>query len=421
MSDPHRPLRVAIDARVPAGQWGGVQQMVEGLARGLRLLEGDDEFLFIGYDDAATWLDPLLGGPCRRVPVPRSHGRSRRRRAYDAIAHRAPPAARLLAALGHRIGGLATPIQTSDGTLESLGVDAVHFVTPQAYLTDVPSVYQVMDLLHEHLPEFFSPLHRRYRREAYQAFGDRAAIISTMADWTRTDIMARMAQPSSKVAVVQLPPAVTPETVIPAPPPAFDTATAPFILYPAQTWAHKNHLALVEAMARLRDGGSDLRLVCTGRRTDHYPAIRHRIDELRLGDRIRFLGYVEQAQLAWLYRHASAMVFPTLFEGWGIPVVEAFAWDLPVACSGIAVLDEAAGGAAVRFDPANPEAIAAAIGRVVGTPDLRAELVAKGRVRLDDLTWDRTARTFVALYRRAAGHEPIEADAALLAPPTLLA
>jgi glycosyltransferase involved in cell wall biosynthesis len=420
MPSPPRPLRVALDVRVPAGQWGGIQQMVEGLARGLRDLDGEEEFLFIGYDDASSWLDPLLGGRCRRVEVARAYGRSRRRRTYDALASRAPSAARAVAALGQRLGGLATPIPTSDGLLESLDANVVHFITPQAYLTSVPSVYQVMDLLHEHLPEFFSPLHRRYRREAYRAFGDRAAIISTMADWTRTDLVARMGQPRAKIAVVPLPPAVTPDTVTPERPEGFDAAR-PFVLYPAQTWAHKNHLALVEAMARLRDAGADLDLVCTGRQTEHYPAIRRRVEELHLGDRIRFLGYVEQARLAWLYGHASAMVFPSLFEGWGIPVVEAFAWDLPVACSAIEVLDEAAAGASLRFDPSNPEAIAAAVRRIVESVDLRSDLVAKGRVRLDRLTWDQTARTFLALYRRAAGRELGEEDEALLAPPTLVA
>src|SRR6185436_8998660 len=164
-------------------------------------------------DDAAAWLDPLLTGRCRRVEVPRSHARSKRRRLYDTLVARAPAAARVVATVGDRLGRVATPIPRSDGLLESLNVDAVHFVTPQAYLTSVPSVYQVMDLLHEHLPEFFSALHRRYRPEAYRVFADRAALVSTMAEWTRADLAARMALPRSKVAVIPLPPAVTPATI----------------------------------------------------------------------------------------------------------------------------------------------------------------------------------------------------------------
>jgi glycosyltransferase involved in cell wall biosynthesis len=414
-------MRTALDVRVPAGQWGGIQQMVEGLARGLSGLEGDDEFIFIGFEDAAGWLEPLLDGGCRRVEVPRSHGQSLQRRAYDAASWRLPGAKRLIGTVGQRLGRFATPIPTSDGFLESLGVDVVHFVTPQAYLTAVPSVYQVMDLLQEHLPGFFTSLHRRYRQVTYRAFSDQATIISTMADWTRSDIVARLEQQRSKVAVVPLPPAVTPQTVQPLAPRDLKNLADRFILYPAQTWVHKNHLALLEAMARIVESGSSIDLVCTGRLTEHFTALQRRVEELHLSGRVRFLGYVDQSELAWLYQHATALVFPTLFEGWGIPIVEAFAWDLPVACSAIPVLDEVAGKAAARFDPNDTSSITEAINRVTTDTELRRKLVVGGRARLESLTWDRTARTFRAVYRRAAGLPPTIEDTAHLMPPTLLA
>ncbi|HET7056700.1 MAG TPA: glycosyltransferase family 1 protein [Thermomicrobiales bacterium] len=412
-------MRTALDVRVPAGQWGGIQQMVEGLARGLSDLDGDDEFLFIGFEDAAMWLDPLLGGSCRRVEVGRAHGSSWRRRAYDSVTSRLPGARHLAAVAGQRMGRLSTPIPGSDGFLESLGVDAVHFVTPQAYRTQVPSVYQVMDLLQDHLPYFFSPFHRRYRQVTYRAFSDQAALISTMTNWTRSDIAERLEQPASKIAVVPLPPAVTPETTLPKAPTGLENLADRFLLYPAQTWPHKNHLALVDAMGFLRDQGSDVDLVCTGRLTEHHPVIARRVEQLGLGPHVRFLGYVEQSELAWLYRNASALVFPSLFEGWGIPIVEAMAWSLPVACSDIPVLDEVAGSAALRFEPRDSTTIAAAIGRITADAALRRTLIAAGRARLEPLTWDRIARTFRALYRRAAGQRPTLEDAAYLMPPTL--
>jgi glycosyltransferase involved in cell wall biosynthesis len=420
MPSPSRPLRVALDVRIPAGQWGGIQQMAEGLARGLGALGGDDEFVFIGFEDAAAWLDPLLTGRCRRVVVPRSHGRSMRRRLYDSLVTRAPAAGRLAATVGHRLGRVATPISRSDGLLESLGVDAVHFVTPQAYLTSIPSVYQVMDLLHEHLPELFSPLHRRYRREAYRVFADQAVLISTMAEWTRADLAARMALPRSKVAVVPIPPAVTPATIQPERPRDFEMPAVPFLLYPAQTWAHKNHVTLIDAIGLLRDQQVAISLICTGKLTEHHRVIERHVEELGLGDQVRFLGYVEQSNIAWLYQHAAALVFPSRFEGWGIPVVEAFAWDLPVACSSIPVLQEAAQEGALLFDPLDPAGMANAIRRVVEDEGIRERLVAAGRRRLDGLSWDRAARTFCALYRRAADHPEAEEDVALLAPPTLV-
>jgi glycosyltransferase involved in cell wall biosynthesis len=395
--------------------------MVEGLARGFSGLDTEDAFVFVGYEDAASWLDPLLHGPCRRVEVERSFGRSRRRRAYDALAKRVPSASRAIGVVGQRLGRLATPIAQSDGLLEALDVDVVHFVTPQAYLTTVPSVYQVMDLLHEHLPEFFSPLHRRYREVAYRAFSEQAAMLSTMAAWTRADISSRMGVSLSKIAVVPLPPAVTPETVSQPVAPALASIPDGFVLYPAQTWPHKNHLMLIEAIALLRDEGAAVHLVSTGRMTNDFRTVRLRIDELRLADHVTFLGYVDQAELAWLYSRASAMVFPSRFEGWGIPVVEAFSWGLPVACSDLPVLSEAAGHAALRFDPTDKASIAAAVRRILQDDDLRRELIEAGHRRLEGLTWEHAARTFQALYRRAAGFDPSDEDREVLAPPTTVA
>src|SRR6266446_6537861 len=99
-----RPIRVALDVRMPPGQWGGVQQLAEGLARGLGAIDGDDEFLFMGYPDAGEWLDPLLGPGSRRIDVPVGFGRSRRRRAYDAIARKSSRVTMAVGAFGGMLG-----------------------------------------------------------------------------------------------------------------------------------------------------------------------------------------------------------------------------------------------------------------------------------------------------------------------------
>ena len=416
MTDP-RSIRVALDVRMPAGQWGGVQQFAEGLAQGLSALDGDDEYLFLGYADASTWLDPRLSGACRRVEVPVSFGRSRRRRVYDALSRRSARLAGAAARVGVGLGARATPLPRSDGLLESLGVDVVHFVTPQAYLTRVPSLYQPQDLLHVHRPGQFSPLHSRYRDQAYRAFSEQAQFVVSMTQWGRLDLVGHFGLPATKIAVVPHPPVVTaPES----PGGRSGRDADPFLIYPAQTWPHKNHLGLIEAVAICRERGVGLRVVCTGRQTQDFQALESWVTRLGLQDHVRFVGYVDEATLGDLYRRATALVFPSLFEGFGLPVVEAFASGLPVACSDIPVLREVAGDAALFFNPDDPKSMSDALERIWADAGLRIDLAAAGRARVATMSWPATAVTYRALYRRAAGLEPTEEDRVVLVPPTVV-
>jgi glycosyltransferase involved in cell wall biosynthesis len=179
-------------------------------------------------------------------------------------------------------------------------------------------------------------------------------------------------------------------------------------------------MGLLAALAALRTRGVDNDLVCSGRLTGHYPAIQRRVRELGLESRVHFVGYVDAADLAELYRRARALVFPSWFEGWGLPVVEAFAFDLPVACADNTCLPEVAGGAAALFDPGKPETMVQAILEVWSDEAARVALVEGGRRRAAELSWSRTARIYRAVYRRVAGRSLSDEDRELLAPPTLV-
>ncbi|MGO9179951.1 MAG: glycosyltransferase family 4 protein [Candidatus Limnocylindrales bacterium] len=416
-------LRVAIDARVPDGLWGGVQQVVLGLATGLGEITDGDEFLFLVYEGESAWLQKYMTGNCGLVEVRRRFGKTRRRRAFERVTSAAPSLAKLAQRGAPALGRLAAPIPSSDGTLEALRVDLVHFTTQQAFLTGTPSIYQPHDLQHVHLPGYFSPLQLRYRDTAYRAFCNQARYVSVMTDWGRRDLCDAFGVDRQRVAVIPW-----------APVTGFgqdrDTGGEPrevfalperFLVYPAQTWPHKNHLGLLEALAQLRDRGLTVPLVCTGVQNEHFPAIRRRLRELHLEGQVQFLGYVTEAEMARLYRTGMALVFPSRFEGWGLPVVEAFAHGLPVIASNATVLPEVAGEAAIFFDPDDIPGMAQAIAKVWVDDRLRADLVARGRERVSALSWGKTARTFRALYRKVAGQTVSEEDRALLAPPTLLA
>jgi glycosyltransferase involved in cell wall biosynthesis len=414
-------MRIAIDARIPHGEWGGVQQVVEGLVNGFQQIGGPDEYLFLVEKAQAAWLDELVGGNTRVVVVPAGFGRTGLRRLYDSMARRLPATAGLARTAASRLMTRDLPLANSDGYVEQLGVDLLHFATPQAYLTEVPSLYQPHDLLHRHFPAQFSPVHARYRDYAYRVFSKQGSVVAAMTQFGRDDLVNAYGLEPERVAVVPWAPVIGKdmESRGHSPTPsAVPNLPSRYLLYPAQTWPHKNHLLLLEALAALRDRRVTVPLVCTGRQTQHFEAIRDRIVRLRLAGQVWFTGYVDAAELAAIFARARALVFPSLFEGWGLPVVEAFAQGIPVACSNASALPEVASGAALLFDPGDIGAIGDAILRIWQDDELRDDLRRRGQARAGELSWERTARTFRAIYRRIARRDLSDDDRQLLKPPT---
>jgi glycosyltransferase involved in cell wall biosynthesis len=188
-----------------------------------------------------------------------------------------------------------------------------------------------------------------------------------------------------------------------------------FMLYPALTYEHKNHVRLLEAVALLRDCGTTVNLVCTGTRALFWPTIRRRVRELRLGDHVRFAGFVSTLDLTALYRTCQFVIFPSLFEGAGLPLLEAFREGVPIACSDIPALREYGGDAALFFDPTDVESMAQAIGRMSSDPGLGFCLRSRGADQIRRFNWERAAMMNRAVYRMVAGRSLSSDDRRLLA------
>ena len=243
------------------------------------------------------------------------------------------------------------------------------------------------------------------REKRYRAFCARARFVVVATEWAKNDFVQRYNLDESKVVVVPIPPPITAYADVPAGDTAEFIASLPreFLFYPAQTWRHKNHARLFEALSVIRDRhGQDLHLVCSGTRNEHYPAIAREAARLGLSDSIHWLGFVPPHHLKAVYLRARALVFPSLFEGWGFPVVEAFASGLPVACSRVTSLPELVGDAAVLFDPYDPSAIADAIWLVWTDESLRSALIRNGHEKSQNLDWTTTAGTYRRLYQAVA-------------------
>jgi glycosyltransferase involved in cell wall biosynthesis len=416
---------VCLDARLVSGEWGGVEQVVIGLAAALsRLDDGDEEYLFLVNPGHTAWLEPFISGPSSLLmampPAVAPVGRNGLGATALQMAGAAIPS-QIRAAVRRR---MPRPyiLPESDGSIERAAVDVMHFPMQLGFLTEIPTIYTPHDLLHLHLPEFFSRADIARREKQYRTLCAQASIVVVMSTWGRDDILARYRLLPEKVRVV--PWAAT--TAAYEQPTERDVAAVrerlrlpeQFAVYPAKAWPHKNHLRLVATLKLLRDRGVEVAVVLTGNQGGSEIAVLAKARALGVADLLHFVGFVTPGDLVALYGMARMMVFPSLFEGWGLPVVEALAAGLPVACSNATCLPAVTAGAAELFDPADTAAIADAIGRVWSDERLRERLMAEGPARAACFSWDHTARIFRACYRMLGGRELTAEDRALLdAPP----
>jgi alpha-1,3-rhamnosyl/mannosyltransferase len=177
-----------------------------------------------------------------------------------------------------------------------------------------------------------------------------------------------------------------------------------YVLYVGSNRPHKNLPRLIEAWARV--DWCDGPLVVAGPWEESVPAARERVAELRLGGRVQFLGAVSEDDLRRLYTGATLFVFPSEYEGFGFPVLEAMSCGAAVACSNAGSLAEIADGTAELFPPHDVDAMATVLTSLLADANRRSDLAQRGLQRAASLTWEATSRQVLAVYRRVAGVTP---------------
>jgi glycosyltransferase involved in cell wall biosynthesis len=411
------PLRICLDARLISGKDGGVEQVITGLASGLsKLTDGDEEYVFWTFENADEWLRPYVHGPCRILAGP---GDGRRGRAMTWLCDHLPRLRSFYHKVKYSRGQRSIKLEQSDGTIERAKVDVMHFTKQGAFLTDIPSIYQPHDLQHLHLPQFFTPWLSMDRELKYRSFCHQARMVVAMSSWGKRDLVQHYGLPPEKVSVIPWGPVTE---AYPSPTSADLEAArdkfrlpGEFVFYPAATWQHKNHLTLLSALAVLRDRYRlSVQLVCSGQISSFFPELKKQIRDLELSDQVRFLGFVSPMELQCLYQLCRCVIFPSKFEGFGMPLIEAFLAGAPAACSNVTCLPELAGDAAFLFDPDTTSEVAEAIRRLWTDEALRATLADRGRRNVSHFSWERTARIFRAHYRRIANRTLSEEDQVLL-------
>ena len=217
--------------------------------------------------------------------------------------------------------------------------------------------------------------------------------VITISESARGDLIQRFGVDADKIDVTPL------GVRLPDRRPAKSVIGPPTVLCVAQKRPYKNLGSLIRALPELPD--EQAVLVLPGAPTDHEAALRALADDLGVTDRVRFLDWVSDDELEALYASATCFVLPSLIEGFGLPVLEAMARGVPVACSDRPSLPEVAGDAALLFDPAEQTAVTDAVRRLLTDAALRDSLVARGLERAGQFTWRRTAEETLASYRVA--------------------
>jgi len=256
-----------------------------------------------------------------------------------------------------------------------------------------PVVVTVYDALHELYPDLADPGgEQRAWKKAVIPAADHVICISGN---TRRDVLEIFGVPEERVSVIHLA-----SDLAPPPPDAAPPLEGPYFLYVGHRYCYKNVPRLLEAFARLRRRWPEARLCFTG--TAFNDAERGRIASLGLAGAVVHAGRVSDERLAVLYAHAAALVYPSLYEGFGLPLLEAMRCGCPVAASNTSSVPEVAGDAALYFDPLDTEAMVQAMERTLADTAVRAALVARGRLRAGAFSWEKTVAETVAVYRMLA-------------------
>lgn len=360
-------MRVGLDWRPTYGQRGGIPVYVRRLAEAYAARFPHDELRLYGHQ-----LRRRASGPAGARPAgARLHDTRLPSRAADALARLGVGADRLVG-----------------------GCDVFH-LTDYAWLrpTQAPLVATVHDVLFLELPRCYTPGMRRglsiFTRRVVRV----AARIVVPSVRAKVALVERLGADPDRVDVVPHGPRDLPE--VPA-----AREPRPYLLSVGTLEPRKNHARLLDAHARLRSFGAEVDLVVAGASGWLDDDLRAR---LATSPGVRYEGAVSDARLCALYRGALALAYPSLGEGFGLPVLEGLHLGVPVVTSAGTACADVAGESALLVDPYDVDALTDGLARVVADKALRDDLVRRGRARAAEFTWERTAEATRATYARAVG------------------
>ena len=412
-----RTIAVDLTPVLPGGENGGAKVFVLELLRRLAEIAPQAEFVLLTQATAHEELAALDSTNVRRLmvldmsasPALRPLGTKVLSRVLAHLPGRLRrAAARLryaLLTLSKRTG--------SRSLLRDLGVDLLFcpFTAPTYFELGVPTVSVIYDLQYKTYPEFFPEADVAQRDRTFVDAARRSTALVAISEYSRQAAIEHGRLDPAHIKTVHLHisqhslrNAARDESILDR----LQLVAGQHLIYPANFWKHKNHEMLLTAFAIARSSGLDhnVRLVCTGAPGARQQWLKQAAEGLGLGDHVLFPGYLANAELLALVTNSAGVIFPSLYEGFGLPVIEAMATGVPVACSNVTSLPEVAGDAAILFDPRVPDDIARAMIALAHDKDLTARLVRAGDLRAAQFSDSKLmAEQYWRTFQQAAGLE----------------
>lgn len=369
-------MRVAIDYTPAYEQGGGIGRYVRELIAALSRL------------DTRTQYRLFVSGAAGQMPELTQNFTWRTTRLSP----------RWLARLWHR-ARIPLPVEIFTGRIDLF--HATDFVLPPL-TPGVSSILTVHDLSYLRVPEAASPSLRRYLEHVVPRSAKRATHILADSQATKDDLLDAYDLEPDKVTVLlsgvdkRFRPALGSISDLCQ---RYALPDRPFVFSLGTVQPRKNYVRLVRAIANLRAQGYDIDLVIAGGKGWLDAPIYQAIADAKIIDHVHMIGFVDEVDLPALYTAASVFAFPSLYEGFGLPVLEAMACGTPVLTSKVSSLPEVAGDAALVVDPYDEEAIADGLKRIIDDDALRAEFIQRGKQRAAHFTWARSAETLLNVYQ----------------------
>jgi glycosyltransferase involved in cell wall biosynthesis len=275
----------------------------------------------------------------------------------------------------------------------------------------IPTVLTIPDIQQEYYPEFFTPTELKWRGLVFKPSCEDATAVIAVSNFSKQCMIEKYDLPRQKVHCVYE--AGVERRLDAANDPTWEAIQKKYrvppryAFFPANMWPHKNHAVLILAWHRLRQAhGVTLPLVLTGDDLGQWPKLQELVAHFHLGEQVRYLGYVDPAELRGLYARATMLVFPSLFEGFGLPLLEAMTLGCPVTASNLTSIPEVVGDAALLFDPRAPDGIAETVYRLLSDETLRQSLIARGHERVALFSWKRAALETLQVFEWAQSQRP---------------
>lgn len=372
-------MHIGIDAHAIGAQQGGNETYISNLITALAEIDQTNQYtLYLANERAALeWRGRYRNFAVRLLPPP-------------------TPLIRVPLALAFE--------------LRRRAVDVLHVQYTAPPFCPVPVITTIHDLAFEHLPETFTRRGKAQLRLTVRRTARRAARIVTVSEFSRHDIIRTYGLPADKVVVTHngVDPCFTPSPLSPDEGSAIRRhfgITRDYLLAVGSLQPRKNLIRLLRAYARLRTThpAITIQLVIVGRKLWLAKEIMREINQQEWRRDVIVTGYVADSELPALYRSAMALVYPSLFEGFGLPPLEAMACGTPVITSNTSSLPEVTGDAALLIDPYDEQGLADALFRIVTDHPLRLRLRTAGLQRAQLFSWRGAAQTTLELYRAVAG------------------